>query len=568
MLSLRPCRLPGFYRFLGTSRNCRFGAQMIPDALRDWLDSWGSRLRGIVQAAARNAHHNFNVREAKLSEVLLVGTDCSGIDAPVHSLRELAIPHRHLFGSEVAAAPRAVIQANTMPSELFQSVLDGDAVPFVHLYVSGFSCKPFSLLHNKSKLLKEDQAQIFFAVVARIEQVRPSCFVLENVTGIKRVSRTVLTALRSKGYCVEMLQMNPADLQEPVQRPRFYFIGVRNDVCLIPTRDLPSWLQVAWASVKEACRLLGSQAGLQDRLLPASHPAVARHQEHRRHKWLTWSQQGFPGSSTAKWRGLHNRCREKLQLQKPSARRSDECSADRLFLHLARERDAWDILTRQHKGNVNLAADLSQNVNRAGARADGTLPTITPGSLLAVAKAGRVIAPLEKILLHAFPIHRMVFPSNVSDKDLGSMGGNTMHVQIVGVAMMFAISLVDWSKAAASKACPCQPGRESLRPSSKGAARIPGSQAASKASKKGPQHHTRQKQAGCPGTQQAQQPRGLTALAARWQRPLTKPKKLAAKSARKKHSRSKVSGKRKIPASDKVVRLARRWACPRIRAGD
>ena len=40
----------------------------------------------------------------------------------------------------------------------------------------------------------------------------------------------------------------------------------------------------------------------------------------------------------------------------------------------------------------------------------------------------------------------MNFASSLSQKDLAVMGGNAMHVQVVGVAMLLALFLVDWEK--------------------------------------------------------------------------------------------------------------------------
>ena len=513
---------------------------MIPDNVRAWLDGWGSRLQRAIETGVTATHRQFGLQRRKLPQRLLVGTDCSGIDAPIHGLRELCIPHQHLFGSEVAAGPRSVIEANTKPSQaLFQSVLDGDTAPFVHLYVAGFSCKPFSLLHHETKLLEEDQAKIFYAVVARIEQVRPACFVLENVTGIKRVSAEVLRVLRSVGYQVEMLLMNPAELGEPIQRPRYYFIAVRQDVSLISPQKLLSWLSAAWASVKEAAAP-GSAAPLLERLLPASHHAVARYQAARKRQWLKASEAGFPGSQAAKWQEVHKQSRDSLQACKPAAESSSPCTADALFLHLPRQRDAWDLLCRQHDGSHALAADLSQSLTRCGVRTDGSLPTITPGGILAAAEAKRVIAPLEKILLHAFPIHRMIFPSSLRDAELASMGGNTMHVQIVGIAMMFAVSLVDWTKPVASTSVASAAlgrGRgQRLRQRLSQAARAP-----------------RLRLAGSPAADPV-----ATALAMRWQsrvRPCAGRQKRSPRKTTKQRCRKRAS-----PAQLLVSRLAARWA--------
>ena len=158
---------------------------------------------------------------------------------------------------------------------------------------------------------------------------------------------------------------------------------------------------------------------------------------------------GFPDKKIhTKWRELHAKARRK------ESGVSQACSADALLLHLPRERDAWKILQSQFPGQENLAADLSQSITRTGARVDGRLPCITPGSVLAVGAAGRVVTPLEKIMLHGFPIHRMMIPHDIGPAELSSMGGNTMHVQVVAAAILMLQSLVDWSLPAVS--APCQ----------------------------------------------------------------------------------------------------------------
>lgn len=181
-----------------------------------------------------------------------------------------------------------------------------------------------------------------------------------------------------------------------------------------------------------------------------------------------------------------------------------------MFLHLPRERDAWNLLSRKYP-DPNLVADLSQSVTRAGVRTDGKLPTITPGSVLAVRKAGRTVSPLEKIMLHGFPVHRMSFPNHISQKDLEKMGGNTMHLHVVGAAMLMALAMVDWSMPEAARPCselPMKPNRSRVQsPRSKvqrPKVRSPSSQVRGRSSKR-------------PVS------RVLENLAARWQLPKSKP---------------------------------------------
>ena len=228
---------------------------------------------------------------------LLVGTDCSGIEAPIHALHGLGISHEHCWSSEVAKGPREVLLANTPPTgHVFEDVLDAKVqMPgYVHLYVSGFSCKPFSTLHNGSKLLGEPQAKIFWAVVSRIMAVRPACFVLENVQGIRRVQAQVVKALQGKGlYHVATLKMDPGDLGEPLQRPRVYFFGVRADVATVSPTQLQEILASSWSSVRSSCMVQGPRSAgprstvpLQSRMLPDSHSAVVDFQLARRERWL------------------------------------------------------------------------------------------------------------------------------------------------------------------------------------------------------------------------------------------------------------------------------------------
>ena len=73
------------------------------------------------------------------------------------------------------------------------------------------------------------------------------------------------------------------------------------------------------------------------------------------------------------------------------------------------------------------------------------LPTITPNSNIVVTSLGRQLVPVEKLLLHGLPVHSMRFPGSLSDKDIGVLGGNTMHVACVGAALLLASALVDWT---------------------------------------------------------------------------------------------------------------------------
>ena len=68
---------------------------------------------------------------------------------------------------------------------------------------------------------------------------------------------------------------------------------------------------------------------------------------------------------------------------------------------------------------------------------------------MVVERSQRVLMPIEKLLLHGFPVHRMNIPTSTTNTDLASLGGNTMHVRCVGLALLIGVCLVNWGHRAA-----------------------------------------------------------------------------------------------------------------------
>ena len=122
--------------------------------------------------------------------------------------------------------------ARAWPGGIGVDLLTGQPREIPHgadIYICGFPCKPYSSLRRHStKLLKEASAKPFFAVVRLLRERRPVLAVLENVRGIQAVFKQVFAQLRRiAGYFVFVVPMDSADLGEPVSRPRFYFVLVR-----------------------------------------------------------------------------------------------------------------------------------------------------------------------------------------------------------------------------------------------------------------------------------------------------------------------------------------------------
>jgi len=79
-------------------------------------------------------------------KILTVGTDCSGIEAPIQALKNMNVPFRHVFSSESDAKARLNLQANFAPETLYDDVYTRVNQPSqtVDLYACGFPCQPFS----------------------------------------------------------------------------------------------------------------------------------------------------------------------------------------------------------------------------------------------------------------------------------------------------------------------------------------------------------------------------------------------------------------------------------------
>ena len=337
---------------------------------------------------------------------------------------------------------QAVIKANFAPRVFFNDVLRRDiaTVPWVDLYVSGFSCKPWSRLNHTLKHFKHPEAKVMLAVFNYIRRVRPPICILENVLGISKQLGKLKTLLRKDGYNVVVVLTNPSDLGEPVQRPRYYIIAVLKEACVAPEPALQEYALATWQKLKDK----SLPVPLTERTLPGSHSLVKQHLSRREASSLGSSSRSR-SKAESKWKQKHQLFLKARGQQSASSRFP---SGKQLGLRTDREVDLWQVLaSTAPRETSSLSCDSSQSVERCGARADGTLPTITPGGRLVSSDLRREVIPEEKIVLQAYPLHRMRLPLEAaSPAQLSSMAGNGMHCVALGAVMLLAFSFVDWKK--------------------------------------------------------------------------------------------------------------------------
>jgi DNA (cytosine-5)-methyltransferase 1 len=165
-----------------------------------------------------------------------VGTDCSGIEAPIQALKNLNINFEHVFSCEIDKYARQSIRANYEPGILYEDITtrDHSALPDIDLYVCGFPCQPFSVA-GKRKGVDDPRGTIFWHCLETIKEKLPFVFILENVKGLLSINngetfRNIIKSLKDIGmYNVEWKVMNTKDYSIPQNRQRVYIVGTRRD---------------------------------------------------------------------------------------------------------------------------------------------------------------------------------------------------------------------------------------------------------------------------------------------------------------------------------------------------
>ncbi len=164
---------------------------------------------------------------------LRVGTDYSGIEAPIQALKNLNIPFRHVFACEKDKFARESILANYKPDILYEDITSRNhaELPDIDLYVCGFPCQSFSLA-GKQQGMNDPRGLIMNHCIDVIKYKQPTFFILENVKNFKHIDNgTPFNYLMKKLEDLKIYNIyhdiyNTKDYGIPQNRERIYIIGV------------------------------------------------------------------------------------------------------------------------------------------------------------------------------------------------------------------------------------------------------------------------------------------------------------------------------------------------------
>ena len=121
-----------------------------------------------------------------VTQPLLVGTDCSGLESPLQALDNLKVRYRHVFSCESDAHLKKFISYNFKPEKYYDDITtrDNSKTPYVDLYVAGFPCQPFSVAgHQHGFQDPKGRGTIVGHCIDYIKKQTPKMFILENVKG-------------------------------------------------------------------------------------------------------------------------------------------------------------------------------------------------------------------------------------------------------------------------------------------------------------------------------------------------------------------------------------------------
>ena len=169
--------------------------------------------------------------------MLRIGTDCSGIEAPIQALQQMGVEFEHVFSCESDKYAVKSIRANYNPGVIYDDITtrDHSKLPDIDMYVCGFPCQPFSSMGKKHAMV-DSRSNILFHCIEVIKKKLPRFFILENVRNFKyikngQVYNHLINELNLLNeYTISSDILNTKHYGLPQNRERLFIIGIRKNI--------------------------------------------------------------------------------------------------------------------------------------------------------------------------------------------------------------------------------------------------------------------------------------------------------------------------------------------------
>ena len=123
---------------------------------------------------------------------LRVGTDCSGIEAPLQALKSLDVDFKPCFCSDIDERLVRFSKRNFHTWKSYDNVRHRDnhcsTVPSVDIYGAGFPCQAYSSAGRRGGS-SDPRGKILPGILDYITNKKPKIFFLENVVGFTTINK-------------------------------------------------------------------------------------------------------------------------------------------------------------------------------------------------------------------------------------------------------------------------------------------------------------------------------------------------------------------------------------------
>lgn len=175
---------------------------------------------------------NLKTKLAKVSGLASLEL-CAGGGGQALGLEQADIQHVGLI--EIDKNACATLRLNRPGWNVIEENLnhfDGSAFKGVDIVSGGLPCPPFSVAGKQ--LGKQDERNLFPAMIRIVDQVRPQAVMIENVRGILEAlfedyRRYIATELKKLGYQTGWKLLNASDFGVPQLRPRVIFVALKKE---------------------------------------------------------------------------------------------------------------------------------------------------------------------------------------------------------------------------------------------------------------------------------------------------------------------------------------------------
>jgi DNA (cytosine-5)-methyltransferase 1 len=138
------------------------------------------------------------------------------------------------------------------------TTIDKSTIPQADVLIGGPPCQSFSLVGKRNP--NDERSNLVWSYLEVLQQVKPSFFLLENVTGLlsakdidgSKVVDNLVKAFENVGYSTQIYKLNAADYGVPQKRVRVFLVGNNKNLTIEAPKktndengeNLPKWIDM------------------------------------------------------------------------------------------------------------------------------------------------------------------------------------------------------------------------------------------------------------------------------------------------------------------------------------